>query len=85
MSQFLLQVLSWTFTPLPPSWSLLDFFLTLIQGFVVFMQGLPLNSDLWNGVRSVDESVISSRTRDVDLFTSNARVFLDSPSLLPCS
>ena len=71
-------------TPLP-SWSLRDFFLTLIQGFVVFFQGLPLNSDLWNGVHSVDESVISSRTRDVDLFTSNARVFLDSPSLPPCS
>ena len=74
-----------TYPPLPPSWSLRDFFLTLIQGIIVFIQGLPLNSDLWNGVHSVDESVISLRTRDVDLFTSNARVFLDSPSLLPCS
>ena len=67
------------------SWSLRDFFLTLIQDFVIFIQSLPLNSDLWNGVHSVDESVISSRTRDVDLFTSNARVFLDSPSLPLCS
>ena len=65
--------------------SLRNFFLTLIQGFVVFIHGLPLNSDLRNGVHSVDESVISPRTRDVDLFTSIARVFLDSPSLPPCS
>ena len=71
--------------PLPPSWSLRDFFLTLNQGFVVFIQGLSLNSDFWNGVHSVDESIISSRTRDVDLFTSIARIFLDSPSLPPCS
>ena len=71
--------------PLPPSWSLRDFFLTLIEGFVLFIHGLPLSSDFWNGVHSVDESVISPRTRDVDLFTSIARVFLDSPSLPPCS
>jgi len=85
VSQFLLQVLSRTFTPPSPLLESADFFLTLIQGLVVFIQGLPLNSDLWNGVHNVDESVISSRTRDVDLFTSNARVFLDSPSLLRCS
>ena len=66
----------------PPSpLSLRDFLLTLIQGFVDFIQGLPLNSDFWNGVHSVDESVISSRTHDVDLFTSIA----SSPSLPPCS
>jgi len=71
--------------PLPSSWSLRDFFLTLIQGFVVFIQCLPLNSDFWNGVHNVDESAISSRTRDVVFFTLIARVFLDLPSLPPCS
>ena len=72
-------------SPLPPSLSLRDFFLTQIEGFVLLIQGLPLSSDFWNGVHSVDESVISPRTRDVDLFKSIARVFLDSPSLPPCS
>ena len=51
-----------------------------MQGFVVFIQGLPLNCDFWNGVHGVDESVISSRTRDVDLFTSMARIFCTTKS-----
>jgi len=85
VSQFYYRSCHGHLLPLPPSWSLRDFFRTLIQGFVVFVQGLPLNSDFWNGVHSVDESVISSRTRDVDLFKSIARVFLDSPRLPPCS
>ena len=65
VSQFYYRSCHGHLLPLPPSWSLRDFFRTLIQGFVVFVQGLPLNSDFWNGVHSVDESVISPRTRDV--------------------
>ena len=46
LSQFLLQVLSRSFAPLPPFWSLRLFFFTLVEGYFLLCQGLLLSYHL---------------------------------------
>jgi len=79
------QVLSRSFTSLPPFLELSLFLITLIEGFVGDCQGLLFWPVFPIGVHGADESVISPRTCFMDLFTLIVRVFLDSLRLAPCS
>ena len=61
VSQFLLQVLSRSFAPLPPSLDFSSFFLTLVEGYFLLCQGLLLMPVFSNVKEKSSQSKISSR------------------------